>query len=90
MAQATFALPIPGSPGRFLLMADRWNPERLGVSRYIWLPMFVVDAPVVARRHAQAAVRPRVRRDSRNQVRHGGTGFSKRSVHWGSSPSSSV
>ncbi len=33
MAQATFALAVPGSPGRFLLMADRWNPERLGVSR---------------------------------------------------------
>ena len=75
MAQATFALPIPGSPGRFLLMADRWNQERLGVSRYIWLPMFVVDAPAAARQRAQAAVRSRVRRDNRNQVRCEGTGF---------------
>jgi len=33
MAQASFALAVPGAPGRFLLMADRWNPERLGVSR---------------------------------------------------------
>ena len=33
LAQATFALPVPGLPGRFLLMADRWNQERLGLSR---------------------------------------------------------
>jgi len=33
MAQASFALAVPGAPGRFLLMADRWIPERLGVSR---------------------------------------------------------
>ncbi len=33
LAQASFALAVPGAPGRFLLMADRWNPERLGVSR---------------------------------------------------------
>ena len=33
LAQATFALPVPGAPGRFLLMADRWNQERLGLSR---------------------------------------------------------
>ena len=74
MAQATATLPIPGSPGRFLLMADRWNQERLGVSRYIWLPMFVVDAPVAARQRAQAAERPHVRRDNRNRVRCVGTG----------------
>lgn len=33
LAQATFALPVPGLPGRFLLMADCWNPERLDLSR---------------------------------------------------------
>ena len=33
LAQATFALPVPGLPGRFLLMADCWNPERLHLSR---------------------------------------------------------
>ena len=33
LAQASFALPVPGLPGRFLLMADRWDQERLGLSR---------------------------------------------------------
>ena len=33
LAQATFALPVPGLPGRFLLMADVWDPECLGLSR---------------------------------------------------------
>lgn len=66
-SQATFALPIPGSPGRFLLMGDRWIQERLGVSRYIWLPMFVVDVPASAARAER--LRPRVRRGGRERVR---------------------
>ncbi|KAK9833256.1 hypothetical protein WJX81_000360 [Elliptochloris bilobata] len=70
MAQATFALPVPGSPGRFLLMADRWNQERLGVSRYIWLPLFVVEAPTAERLRAMPAERERsrVRRGDRERV----------------------
>jgi hypothetical protein len=42
-AQGTFVLPLPSennsSEARFILMADRWNPENLGDSRYVWLPV---------------------------------------------------
>jgi hypothetical protein len=37
-SQSTFVLPIPGQSDRFIFMADRWNPENLPDSRYIWLP----------------------------------------------------
>jgi hypothetical protein len=37
-AQSTFVLPAPGKPGSFILMADRWNPQQLPDSRYVWLP----------------------------------------------------
>ena len=32
-AQSTFVLPAPGRPGRFIFMADQWNPEDLSSSR---------------------------------------------------------
>ncbi|GAB4461433.1 MAG: glycoside hydrolase family 43 protein [Armatimonadaceae bacterium] len=42
-SQPTFVLPLPptaeGEPERYLFMADRWNPENLQDSRYVWLPM---------------------------------------------------
>lgn len=38
-AQSTFVLPVEGKPGAFILMLDRWNPENLGDSRYVWLPL---------------------------------------------------
>jgi Glycosyl hydrolases family 43 len=40
-AQSTFVLPVEGDPGTFIFMADRWNPQDLGDSRYIWLPVEV-------------------------------------------------
>lgn len=32
-AQSTFVLPVPGRPGRFIFMADQWNPDNLSASR---------------------------------------------------------
>ena len=40
-AQSTFVLPAEGRLGTFIFMADRWNPENLGDSRYVWLPVEV-------------------------------------------------
>ncbi|EIE19343.1 Arabinanase/levansucrase/invertase, partial [Coccomyxa subellipsoidea C-169] len=44
-AQATHVLPMPGRPGEFLFLADRWVPSNLGSSKYIWLPMWVREVP---------------------------------------------
>ncbi|KAG6398190.1 hypothetical protein SASPL_139645 [Salvia splendens] len=43
-AQSTFVLPLPGLPGSFIFMADRWNPADLRDSRYVWLPLTVGGA----------------------------------------------
>ncbi|RZS05888.1 hypothetical protein BHM03_00036452 [Ensete ventricosum] len=40
-AQSTFVAPLPGLPGSFVFMADRWNPSELKDSRYLWLPLTV-------------------------------------------------
>lgn len=40
-AQSTFVVPLPGLPGAFIFMADRWNPADLRDSRYVWLPLIV-------------------------------------------------
>lgn len=40
-AQSTFVLPVAGKPGKFIFLADKWNPKDLGDSRYIWLPLLV-------------------------------------------------
>ncbi|GFQ03843.1 hypothetical protein PHJA_002528100 [Phtheirospermum japonicum] len=41
-AQGTFVIPMPGGArGSFIFMADRWNPEDLRDSRYVWLPLTV-------------------------------------------------
>jgi Glycosyl hydrolases family 43 len=42
-SQSTFVLPVEGQAGTFIFMADRWNPENLGDSRYVWLPIMVHD-----------------------------------------------
>ncbi|MBN2182986.1 MAG: family 43 glycosylhydrolase [Sedimentisphaerales bacterium] len=42
-SQSTFVLPVPGKPGCYIFMADRWTPRRLFDSRYIWLP-FIIGA----------------------------------------------
>lgn len=38
-AQSAFVLPLPGKPGRFIAMFDRWNKWDLADSRYLWLPV---------------------------------------------------
>ena len=38
-SQSTFILPIAGKEDAFIFMADRWKPQSLGDSRYIWLPI---------------------------------------------------
>ncbi|KAI3934615.1 hypothetical protein MKW92_024806 [Papaver armeniacum] len=43
-AQSTYVLPLPGIPGSFIFMADRWNPADLKDSRYVWLPLTVGGA----------------------------------------------
>ncbi|KAJ6808402.1 uncharacterized protein M6B38_166840 [Iris pallida] len=40
-SQSTFVLPLPGLPGSYIFMADRWNPPELKDSRYVWLPLTV-------------------------------------------------
>lgn len=42
-AQSTFVLQLLGEPGRYIFMADKWNPSRLRDSRYIWLPLHVTE-----------------------------------------------
>lgn len=37
-SQSTFVLPVPGKPGHFIYMGDRWNQQDLADSRYVWLP----------------------------------------------------
>lgn len=37
--QSTYVLPVPGKPGAFILMADRWIPRDLKNSGHIWLPI---------------------------------------------------
>ena len=39
--QSTFVLPLPGRPGAFIFMADRWNPRQLSDSRHVWLPFTI-------------------------------------------------
>lgn len=47
-AQSTFVLPVAGREDAFIFMADRWKPENLQDSRYIWLPVRVEgDTPYV-------------------------------------------
>ncbi|XP_038996872.1 uncharacterized protein LOC120121617 [Hibiscus syriacus] len=43
LSQSTFVIPLPGSPGSYVFMADRWNPAQLNDSRYVWLPLTVGD-----------------------------------------------
>ncbi|KAK9828447.1 hypothetical protein WJX72_000040 [[Myrmecia] bisecta] len=43
-SQANFVLPVAGQPGHFIFMADAWDPDDLGSSRYVWLPMWVIEA----------------------------------------------
>ncbi|TAA08873.1 beta-glucanase [Pseudoxanthomonas winnipegensis] len=40
-SQSAYILPMPGQPGRFIYMGDRWNPENAIDGRYVWLPLQV-------------------------------------------------
>jgi beta-galactosidase len=37
--QSTYILPIRGKKDQFIFLADKWNPEDLRDSRYLWLPV---------------------------------------------------
>jgi hypothetical protein len=42
-------LPVAGKNDTFIFMADRWKKTDLPDSRYIWLPLRIVDGkPVIA------------------------------------------
>ena len=49
--QNTFVLPVAGRPGAFILMLDRWNPNDLQDSRYVWLPLEVDGDRLTVRWH---------------------------------------
>ena len=43
-SQSTFVFPNPnGKKGEFIYMGDRWTPQNLSQSRYIWLPFTIKD-----------------------------------------------
>ncbi len=42
-AQSSFVIPLPGEPGNFIFMADRWNKTDLPDSRYLWLPFQIKE-----------------------------------------------
>lgn len=47
-AQGTYVLPVPGNPGAFIFVADRWNPQNASDGRYVWLPIrFLHGAPII-------------------------------------------
>ena len=47
-SQSTYVLPVPGKPGQFIYMGDRWTPDNAIDGRYIWLPIrFDGDQPVI-------------------------------------------
>jgi beta-galactosidase len=37
--QSTFVLPVQGKKDALIFVADRWNPQNLRDSRYLWLPV---------------------------------------------------
>jgi hypothetical protein len=46
-SQTTFVLPVTGSKGTtFMFMGDRWKPDSLGTSPYVWLPLTVKGSTV--------------------------------------------
>jgi beta-xylosidase len=48
-SQSTFVLPVASKKNTFIFMADRWNKLDLEDSRYIWLPLNIVNNEVVIR-----------------------------------------
>jgi len=48
-SQSTFVLPMPGKKKLFVFMADRWNKLNLEDSRYVWLPLKMINNKPVIR-----------------------------------------
>jgi hypothetical protein len=48
-SQSTFVLPVYGKKNVFIYMGDRWTPENLADSRYIWVPVEWEDSNPVIR-----------------------------------------
>jgi hypothetical protein len=46
-SQSTYVLSLPGQKNAYLFMADRWNKRNLEDSRYLWLPLQVVNDKVI-------------------------------------------
>lgn len=46
-AQSTFVQPLAGKKEAFIFMADKWNPNDLKNSRYIWLPVQCRGIPLL-------------------------------------------
>ena len=47
-SQSTFVLPVPGRPGEFIYMGDRWRPKNPIDGRHVWLPVeWENDRPVL-------------------------------------------
>ena len=42
-SQSTFVLPIDEARGKFIYMGDRWTPDNLGHSPYVWLPLEIAE-----------------------------------------------
>lgn len=40
-SQSTFVLPVDSSKGHYIYMGDRWEPDDLSTSTYVWLPLTV-------------------------------------------------
>lgn len=41
--QSTYVIPNPTRPGQYIFIADIWNPKNLEDSRYVWLPMTIIN-----------------------------------------------
>jgi hypothetical protein len=46
-SQSTFVLKVNDMKDTFIFMSDRWNPENLRDSRYVWLPLRINDGKMI-------------------------------------------
>lgn len=42
-SQSNYVLPIDEEKGKFIYIGDRWKPEDLGNSTYVWLPLYMTE-----------------------------------------------
>jgi len=47
--QVTQVLPVPGKPGTFIFLADRWQPQNAIDGRHLWLPIEFQDGKPMVR-----------------------------------------